>query len=174
MSIRHFGHAIVESPFTKLHLKTFLHVLSATKNLSPFIVLLKTTMFFLSFPPWYFYVKDQTAKKVLLKGPCKKGIYPLVSSSSVKNKQVFSVIKPPASRCHGHLGHPSFQIVQKIIRKYELPCSNKLSIESICDSCQHTKNNQLPYVRSRSIHRPRQLMFSDVWGPTPSSVGRYT
>jgi hypothetical protein len=32
----------------------------------------------------------------------------LISSSTIKNKQVFSATKPSASRWHSRLGHPSF------------------------------------------------------------------
>jgi histone deacetylase 1/2 len=61
----------------------------------------------------------------------------LISSSTIKNKQVFSATKPSASRWHSRLGHPSFRIVQQVLSKYE-------------------------------------LLFFDVWGPAPSSVGRFT
>jgi histone deacetylase 1/2 len=37
------------------------------------------------------------------------------------------------------------------------------------------KSHQLPYVRSTSVSiKPLQHVFSDVWGPAPSSVGKYT
>jgi histone deacetylase 1/2 len=99
----------------------------------------------------------------------------LISSSTIKNKQVFSATKPLASRWHSRLGHPSFQIVQQVLSKFELPYSNKTSDESVCDSCQRAKSHQLPYMRSTSVSiSPLQLVFSDVWGPAPSSIGRFT
>jgi histone deacetylase 1/2 len=99
----------------------------------------------------------------------------LISSSTIKNKQVFSATKPSASRWHSRLGHPSFRIVQQVISKYELPYSNKSSIESVCDSCQRAKSHQLPYMRSTSVSTsPLQLVFTNVWGPATSSVGRFT
>jgi hypothetical protein len=43
----------------------------------------------------------------------------------------------------------------------------------ICDACQQGKSHQLPYPRSTSASTsPLQFVFSDVWGPVPSSVGR--
>jgi len=36
------------------------------------------------------------------------------------------------------------------------------------------KSHQLPYPQSDSVSSfPLQLVFSDVWGPAPSSVGHY-
>ena len=90
------------------------------------------------------------------------------------NKQAFSITKPTSTKWHDRLGHPSYRIVQQVIQKFRLPCSNNSSNESICDSCQRAKSHQLPYERSTSVsNSPLELVFSDVWGPTPNSVGRY-
>ena len=44
---------------------------------------------------------------------------------------------------------------------------------NICNACQQGKSHQLPYPRSTSVStRPLELVFSDVWGPAPTSVGR--
>jgi histone deacetylase 1/2 len=175
MNISHVGHAIVKSPSRNLHLNNVLHVPNATKNLVSIHRLTKDNNVFLEFHPWYFYVKDQATKKVLLKGRCSRGLYPLISSSLSKNKQVFIATKLPASRWHNRLGHPSYRIVQQVLSHYKLPNINNVGPESVCDSCQKAKSHQLPYMRSSSVSTtPLQLVFSDVWGPAPSSAGRYT
>jgi hypothetical protein len=172
MNISHVGHTIVNSPSKTLHLKNILHIPQATKSLISVHRFTKDNNVYIEFHPWYFYVKDLATRKVLLKGRCIKGLYPNVSSALSKNKRAFSAIKPSASKWHSRLGHPSSRIVQQIISKHQLPCSNKSSSESICDSCQKAKSHQLPYVRSTSVSTaPLQLVFSDVWGPAPSSVG---
>lgn len=44
----------------------------------------------------------------------------------------------------------------------------------ICDACQRGKSHQLPYPKSTSLSSsPFELIFSDVWGPAPTSVGRH-
>jgi histone deacetylase 1/2 len=44
----------------------------------------------------------------------------------------------------------------------------------VCDPCQQAKSHQLPYPISTSVSTaPLQLVFSDVWGPAPTSVGRH-
>jgi hypothetical protein len=47
-------------------------------------------------------------------------------------------------------------------------------MSTVCNACQLAKSHQLPY--SSSIHhstKPLELIFSDVWGPAPTSVGGY-
>ncbi len=42
----------------------------------------------------------------------------------------------------------------------------------MCDACQKAKSHQLPYSISSSISsHPLELIYSDVWGPAPTSVG---
>jgi hypothetical protein len=44
----------------------------------------------------------------------------------------------------------------------------------MCDPCQQAKSHQLPYPQSTSVsNHPLELVFSDVWGPAPESVGHY-
>jgi hypothetical protein len=43
----------------------------------------------------------------------------------------------------------------------------------VCDACQQEKAHQLPYPLSSSVSSiPLELVFSDVWGPAPESIGR--
>ncbi|WVZ53456.1 hypothetical protein U9M48_004396 [Paspalum notatum var. saurae] len=51
---------------------------------------------------------------------------------------------------------------------------NNSNKNSVCDACQQAKSHQLPYHKSTSISsHPLELIFSDVWGPAPDSVGKY-
>jgi hypothetical protein len=45
--------------------------------------------------------------------------------------------------------------------------------QSVCDTCQQAKSHQLPF--SSSINNSKfllDLIYSDVFGPAPDSVGR--
>jgi histone deacetylase 1/2 len=54
-----------------------------------------------------------------------------------------------------------------------LPCLGESNKESVCDACQEAKSHQLPYPKLHSVStQPLQLIFSDVWGPSPFCVGR--
>ena len=89
-------------------------------------------------------------RRVILRGKCEGGLYPLISSvsSSWSNKQANIVTKLSTSRWHSHLGHPSSVIVRYVLSKNKLSYEN--SVESVCDPCQQAKSHQLPYP-----HRPK-------------------
>ena len=130
---------------------------------------------FLEFHPYFFLIRDQVTRNILYRGRCVHGLYPLIPKFTSFNKQVFGVIKLSSERWHARLGHPSFVIVQQVLRNNQLPCVGERSLETICDSCQKEKAHQLPYPASTSIStKPLQLVFSNIWDPAPSSVGRHT
>ena len=91
------------------------------------------------------------------------------------NIQANGVVKVSSTRWHDQLGHAAFSLVERLLRKNKLPFVGERNVETICDSCQCAKSHQLPYPVSTSVStKPLQLIFSDVWGPAPSSVGRHT
>jgi len=169
MSINRIGHAVVRAPGHNLHLKNVLHVPHATKNLVSVHRLASDNRAFLEFHPNFFLIKDKDTKKVLLEGKCKRGLYPIPAPEG----QLLSAVKPSSTRWHNRLGHPALPIVNKVISQNKLPCSGEVSLESVCDACQQAKSHQLPYPKSNSVSTfPLELIFSDVWGPAPDSVGR--
>jgi hypothetical protein len=132
-----------------------------------FIVLPLSNDTFIEFHPYFFLIKDQKTRKVLLHDPCKGGLYPLPPSTSKFQKLVFIAIKIPVHRWHNCLGHPSRNIVHRIISTNNLPCAHfDSSSESMCDDCACAKAHQLPFlVLSSYSSAPLELLFSDVWGP---------
>jgi hypothetical protein len=64
-------------------------------------------------------------------------------------------------------------VVQRVIKEFSLPCQLDSNKELVCGPCQQGKSHQLPYPKSVSVSSPPlELIFSDVWGPAPHSVGR--
>jgi hypothetical protein len=99
-------------------------------------------------------------------------MYPLPSTPA-SSKQACGVNKVPLDRWHHRLGHPSFRIVEGVLRDHKLPCSFDSNKDVVCDACQKAKSHQLPYPTSTSTSsHPLELVFSDVWGPAPESAGR--
>uniref|UniRef100_A0A8R7R0D9 GAG-pre-integrase domain-containing protein n=1 Tax=Triticum urartu TaxID=4572 RepID=A0A8R7R0D9_TRIUA len=96
---------------------------------------------------------DLDTRRILLRGKCVGGLYPLISSSSSlsSNKQAFVAIKPSSAKWHSRLGHPSSVIVKLVLSRNKLPHVFESSIESVCDPCQQAKSHQLPYPISTSI-----------------------
>ena len=174
MDINYVGHSTIRTPKRDLFLKNILHVPSAYKSLISAHCFTRDNRAFIELHPYFFLVKDQVTRTPLLRGKCECGLYPLPTDklSSASHKQAYGVVKPSLSRWHSRLGHPSLPIVDRVISKNNLPVTWDSSQESVCDACQRGKNHQLPYSKSFSVSsKPLQLIFSDVWGPAPSSVG---
>jgi hypothetical protein len=164
MDITRIGTSIIPTTTRLLTLTNVLHVPSANKNLISVHHFTLDNNTFIEFHPFFFLIKDRKTKKVLLRGHCKGGLYPLPPSTSKFYKLVFNAIKIFVDRWHSHLGHPSCDIVHRVIRKNNLPCvALDSSGQSICDACTCAKAHQLPYQLSSSrSSAPLEFIFSDV------------
>jgi histone deacetylase 1/2 len=169
MNIKHVGHSTIRTPIRNLHLRNILHVPSTKKNLVSVHCLASNNNVFLEFHPNFFLIKDRDTRSTLVEGPCRKGLYPLPSTAP---KQDFSINKVSLDRWHNRLGHPSFPIVERVLKNHKLSFSPELNKDVVCDACQKGKSHQLPYPVSTSVSsHPLELVFSDVWGAAPESAG---
>jgi hypothetical protein len=83
-----------------------------------------------------------------------------------------SVTKPSISQWHGRLGHPSYATVHNVLVSNNLDFSREPN-NGVCNACQQAKSHQLPFPKFVSVSTtPLELVFSDVWGPAPCSIGR--
>jgi hypothetical protein len=141
----------------------------ANKNLISVHKLASDNSTFLEYHPNYFVIKDCATRRPLLRGRCHKGLYPLPVKSL---KLTLGVFKPSFAWWHSRLGHPSIPIIKRVVNKFNLPSSSEFNKESVCDACQKAKCHQLPYSKSSSSSsHPLELIYSDVWGYAPKSVG---
>jgi hypothetical protein len=63
--------------------------------------------------------------------------------------------------------------MQSILYLNKISCSRD-GVSSVCDACQLAKSHQLLYASS--VHHsssPLELIFFDVWGSVPCSIGGY-
>lgn len=76
-------------------------------------------------------------RRTLLRGRCHKGLYALPSAppSQHHTKQVYGVSQPSFERLHSHLGHPSYVVVEKLIKSHKLPCLDVSNKVLVCDAC---------------------------------------
>jgi hypothetical protein len=170
MEISRIAHSIVTTTGRDLHLKNILYVPKAKKNLVSVHRLTSDNSVFIEFHPDFFLIKDQATKKLLLRGRCDHGLYPLPVGRQIK--QAYSAAKVSFDRWHHRLGHPATLIMEKVIRQFNLPISLDSNKDSVCDACQKAKSHQLPFPNSSTISQhPLELVYSDVWGPAPNSVG---
>jgi hypothetical protein len=148
MDIAHVGQSVIPTPTHPLHLNQVLHVLNAHKQLVSIHRFTLDNNTFIELHPYSFLIKDQVTKRVLLHGPCRGGLYPLHSISPTVHKLILSAIKPSSQRWHLRLGHPSRDIVLRVIKSNSLSCSSFESSDSVCDACLQAKALQLPYPQS--------------------------
>jgi histone deacetylase 1/2 len=173
MHIIHIGHSVLCTPHISFDLKNILHVPRASKNLLSVHKFTLDNHVFIEFYPFFFLIKDQATRRILLRGPCYGGLYPLMPMFNETSKQAFISIKPSSSTWHRRLGHPSLFVVQQVLRKNKIAYTPE-STPYVCDSCQLAKSHQLAYPISTSVSTtPLEQVFSDVWGPAPLSVGKH-
>jgi hypothetical protein len=81
-----------------LHLNHVLNVPHAHKHLVSIHRFTLDNHTFIELHPYFFLIKDQVSKKVLLRGPCRGGLYPLPGVSSPAQKLIFFAIRLSSSR----------------------------------------------------------------------------
>jgi hypothetical protein len=79
MEIKKIGQSIVHTPDRNLLLNNVLFAPDANKNLISVHHFTTDNNAFIELHPDFFLVKDQATKRTLLRGRCKRGLYPLQS-----------------------------------------------------------------------------------------------
>jgi len=102
-------------------------------------------------------------------GQLKNGLYQLFPSHVHPSTPQALIGEKSSSQCwHKRLGHPTLRIVNLILSKFQLPVSNKQALQP-CTTCPQAKGHQLPFSPSTtSICNPLELLYSDVWGASPT------
>jgi hypothetical protein len=93
MDITRIGSSIIPSSGRDLVLINVLHVPSTHKNLISAHHFTLDNEMLIEFHPYFFLIKNQKMKKVLLHRPCKGSLYPLPPSTSKFQKLVFNASK---------------------------------------------------------------------------------
>ena len=141
MMISHVGESIIQTPHRDILVDDVLHIPNASKNLLSVHRITLDNGVFIEFHPFFFLIKDQVTRRVLYRGRCVQGLYPLIPKISKFNKQAYGVFKVSSERWHNRLGHPSFSIVYQILSKNKLAFVDEHDRETICDSCQRAKSH---------------------------------
>jgi hypothetical protein len=98
MEIVYVGKSVLPTSTRSLHLENVLHVPHAHKNLVSIHRFNIDNNTFVELHPFFFLIKGQVTRKILLCGPCKGGLYPLTALPSPTQKLLLSVVKPSSSR----------------------------------------------------------------------------
>jgi hypothetical protein len=174
LQITHIGSCSINTDIRPLALNNVLHVPKISKHLLLVHKLSHGNNIFFEFHPWYFLIKDRATRNVLPKVKCESGLYPIKPADVEYIKQAFVSYSARQDQWHAWFGHPSSQVIRSILRLNNLPCLKESSLSSVCNACQLGKSHQLPYNNSTNwSSSPLELVYSDVWGPAPTSVGGY-
>jgi len=99
-----------------------------------------------------FSIKDILTGDTLLTGLSENGLYPINPRqlpSSKFHALIMTVgVKASASTRHCRLGHPSANILHRVISKFSLPVTDSINKQGIYVSCQLGKSKQLPFSDS--------------------------
>jgi hypothetical protein len=94
MEIANVGKSILPTPIRSLHLDNVLHVPRAHKNLVSIHRFIIDNNTFVELHPFFFLIKDQVTRRVLLHRPCNGGLYPLTTLPSPIQKLLSRLSSP--------------------------------------------------------------------------------
>jgi hypothetical protein len=125
MEISHVGNSSIYYPIRSLQLKNVLHVPSAKMNLCYVHKIFRDNNVFFEYHPYWFLIKDQATRNTILEERCEGGLYPIKFVHRPHKKMIAGVAKPSVELWHSRLGHPSFNIVDYVIRSNEFALCGK-------------------------------------------------
>jgi len=150
------------SPVENFYSNNYFMFLTCAKIFSLFVNLLLTMMFSLSLTLPFLPLRiARTGSQFIL-----YHLLPPQVSSSQSQALVGERTSPHS--WHHCLGHPALRTVNFVPSKFQLPVlSNKASVP--CPICPQAKGHQLPFSVSKTyICNPLDLIYSDVWGLSPT------
>ena len=168
LQITHAGYVTLPTPSKDFALSNVPCVPSIKKNLLSVSQFCKSNNISIEFFPAYFFVKDLRTGTTLIRGQNKNDVYLWPQSlSPLTSFHAFVGVKASLIDWHRRFGHPSSHILHHLATSCTLPLSTSSS-DMTCDSCLCHKSQQLPFhVSSLKSHGPLDLIYTDVWGPTP-------
>jgi len=161
--ITHTGNTVLHTNSHTLHLSEVLHVPTITKKLLSVSSLCQTNPVSVEFFSNHFLVKDLKTQVPLLKGLHRNGLYHMPHPSSTPTALITT--STSTQPWHHILDHPSKRIMR------HLSVHNKLQEpqDQFCVSCSSVKSHKLPFSSSSLISKqPLEIVYTDVWGPTPT------
>ena len=162
LSITHTGKTSINTSSHSLQLPHVLHVPKISKNLLSISSLCQTNPISMEFFFDYFLVKDLKTRVPLIKGHHKQGLYILPQPTTIPTTLHATSTNLP---WHHILGHPSYRILSQFPFFKQI----KQKEQQPCISCNIVKSHKLPFSTSSiSSKKPLELLYTDVWGPSPT------
>lgn len=120
---------------------------------------------FIEFFPFHYLVKDLSTGAPLVRGQNKDGLYEWPPVCTHRSPQCNVAV--PIHLWHRRLGHPNRRVLNTILNNFSLPVLDSKA-SSTCNSCYSNKMHRLTFSKnSLQSNKPLQILFSDLWGPSP-------
>ena len=175
LPVSHIGNSIISTNVKPIQLKSVLHVPKLAQNLLSVHKLCLDNDCRIIFDAFRFWIQDKVTGRILYRGMCSNGLYPLPfvslhTGKSVHNHSFRSYLGQLVltSTWHHRLGHPTNKVVTMMLNKAHIECS-KDSNSVMCHSCLQGKFCKLPFQSNvqRSVI-PFHIIHTDLWGPSPT------
>ena len=110
-------------------------------------------------------MKDLSTGALLIKGRSNGSLYEWPQTSSPP--QAYATTTLSLNHWHCRLSHPYTRILKKVLSSQSFQVS-KSDLFHYYNSCLYNKIHWHPFgVNSLSSTKPLELIYIDVWGPTP-------
>jgi hypothetical protein len=178
-AIANTGSTTLISPPNKFQLHNVLHCPQAAANLVSIQRFCLDNAYYFILTATNYYIIDLQTQTLLLEGKSENGMYPLRFGKKLhKDSKSFTAllgIKTTSLIWHFRLGHPSPEIVSRVVKDNNLPLSSSSSEinKVVCSACQLGKGKKLPFHASIRVSTfPLQLIHTDIWtSPILSHTG---
>jgi hypothetical protein len=176
LAIENTGLSLIHTLDSSYKLDNILHCPQASANLLSIQKLCLDNSCYFILTSSHYYVKHLLTHRILLKGKSENGLYPLRFGRNFhKGTKTFATligIRTTSLVWHFKLGHPSLDIVQRVVKEKHLPVSEfDFHKTSACISCQLGKSKRQPFQASNRITlQPLELIHSDIWTSPIQSV----
>jgi hypothetical protein len=179
LAIEHTGSTLLHSPNSSFKLTNILHCPQVSTNLLSIQKFCVDNACYFVLTGSHYFVKDLRTKAILLEGRSENGLYPMQFGRNklqgAKTFTAFLGIKTSSLVWHFRLGHPSFEVVNRVVKEKQLPVtSSSFNKSTVCISCQLGKSKKLPFHGSSRVSiAPLELIHTDIWTSPVSSVSGF-
>jgi hypothetical protein len=157
---------------SSLKLASVLLVPQLTQNLLSVHRLCLDNNCWLIFDAFCFWIQDKATRRILYRGLCSNGLYPIhafspASSTQPSPAQAFLGQLVQSNLWHHRLGHPTNSVVSLMLNKAHIHVP-KTSSPMMCHPCLAGKVSKLPFPKHHhTFVSPFSTIHTDLWGPAP-------
>jgi transposase InsO family protein len=176
LTIESTGSSLIHTPTSSFQLNNILHCPQASANLLSIQKFCLDNSCYFILTSSHYFVKDLRTHVTLLEGKSENGLYPLRFEGNLhKGTKTFTAllgIRTTSLMWHFRLGHPSLDIVHRVVKDRHLLVSKfNFNKTSACNSCQLGKGKRQPFPHSTRVSlQPLDLIHSDVWTSPVTSI----